>query len=489
MTNLIMNNERNVSLSYKTVFFISVIIMIGITSILSFSICIIYDSKFINEYKFICILPLIYLLISFPIIILLKQRNVFCHITISLYLAIQWLRMVLCPMVGAISGYFSSLGSNVTEQSAQLSVRLIVYEACITCLFCCFLCGRLQRKDPYPYQGTLQLRGTSSLYIIFIFLGIFLFFITGADQFQFFMIDLSEERLSTAIAEDTGSVINAIISYALTFCVILILFFSYRKYEQTKKRRYVYYALICALLRLCLLSSEGRMSQIYIFGVFLLLLPRLFPEYKGKIKKYLIIVAIAVIGLMTVYKTFSAFLYDSYLEALQNNTIDLSLISSQIDVYFYGIKTVGRNLSFCMQSDLNIAEAFFDFLRNTFGLHYIFRSMGYTTIEYYNMYIYGDATTSGHLLSGISYGYLYFGSILSPVMICFNLYIAAFAERFVKSTSYIEMYYIGGMVFVRLCMNMFANFSFNWNFVSRTIILGAIVIGCSSLLKKRRNKS
>ena len=191
---------------------------------------------------------------------------------------------------------------------------------------------------------------------------------------------------------------------------------------------------------------------------------------------------------MTVYKTFAAFLYDSYLEALQNNTIDLSLLSSQIDIYLYGIKAVGRNLSFCMQSDLNISELFFDFLRNTFGLHYIIKNAGHTTLEYYNMYMYGNSTMSGHLLSGISYGYLYFGSILAPAAVCFNLCVAALAERVIKSTPYIEIYYLAGMIFMRLCINVFANFPFSWNFVSRTIILGVVVIGCSSIMKKRRGK-
>lgn len=481
-------HKRSTLILYKINIYVPIIVIACITSILSFSICIINDDKITNGYDFICFLPLIYLIISFPILVLLNQKNVFCRITISIYLIIQWLRMVLCPMTGAMSGYFSTLDSHVTEQSAQLAVRLIIYEACITCLFCCFLCNKLQKKDKYPYEGILRLRGTYYLYILFILIGLFLFLSTGADQFQFFMINLSEERFSETVIEDTGSVTGAIISYSLTFFVILVLFLCYEKYRKTLQKKYVYYALICALLRLCFISSEGRMSQVYLFGAFILLLPRLFPEYKGKIKRYLIIVAIAVIGLMTVYKTFAAFLYDSYLEALQNNTVDLSLISSQIDVYLYGVKTVGRNLSFCIQSDLNISEAFFDFLRNTFGLHYIIKNAGHTTLEYYNMYMYGDSTTSGHLLSGISYGYLYLGSILAPVAVCFNLYVAAFTERVMKSTPYIEIYYLAGVIFMRLCINVFANFSFNWNFVSRTIILSAIVIGCSSILKKRRNK-
>lgn len=53
----------------------------------------------------------------------------------------------------------------------------------------------------------------------------------------------------------------------------------------------MYFALIFAMVRLCIISSEGRMSQIYLLGTFLIVLPKLFPEYKQKIRSYIIIVA------------------------------------------------------------------------------------------------------------------------------------------------------------------------------------------------------
>ena len=69
--------------------------------------------------------------------------------------------------------------------------------------------------------------------------------------------------MSTAIADNVGSGLDAIISYALTFLVVIILYKNYKMYQKYKKAKYVHFALIFAMVRLCIISSEGRMSQIY----------------------------------------------------------------------------------------------------------------------------------------------------------------------------------------------------------------------------------
>ncbi len=481
MTNYLTNNLKRRKNSYILTIFNLIVV---ISTISAFVICVISKDKIVNGFNAIMLLPVFYLLFYLIIAQILKTNVRSCRITVTIYLIIQWLRMVLLPLVGILSGYFSFYGSHVNENTAELSVIMLIYESVLCGLFCCII---LHFKIHYTeYNGQIKLKGTNFLYIVFISLGVILFFSSGANQFQFFALNLSEERVSSAIAGDVGSGLDAIISYALTFLVIIILYRNYKMYQKSKKAKYMYFALIFAMIRLCIISSEGRMSQIYLLGTFLIVLPKLFPEYKLKIRRYIIIVAIAVLGLMTVYKTFYAFLYGSYLEAVRANSVDLKLLSSQIDIYFYGVKTVARNLTYCQQTKVNLFQPIFDILRSTFGVHYFLKGMGNTTIELYNMYIYGDLTTSGHLFSSVAYGYLYFGIILAPIATCFNIFVSSFIERIIKSIKHIDILYISSLVFIRTSITVFSNFSPSWSVISRMLIIGGVIIGCSSLFKNRK---
>ena len=197
------------------------------------------------------------------------------------------------------------------------------------------------------------------------------------------------------------------------------------------------------------------------------------------------IIAVIVIGLMTVYKVFAAFLYDSYIEAITASSFDLYDMSTQIDVYFYGAKTIARNIEFSSQSSLSIVHLFFDLFRNTFGVHYFFKELDYSTLEYYNLFLYSGSSTSGHLLSSIAYGMQYFGILLAPICTCINIWLSVWVEKKIHQIKYIDVYYIVSILFIRLSLSIFSNFMQTWNVVSRTFVIGMIVIGCSAIFKRR----
>lgn len=459
-------------------------IFVVFTSIISLGICISNYYKIVQEYDLIVIFPMIFGFCSTVLFAQLKARKKTGRITIYIFLFIQWLRMVLLPAAGTMSGYFMYYGNHLDGASVETAVVVLLYESIFTFFFCIFIYGYGEKEERVNCQQ-MRLKGSVNAYIPFIFIAAILFIYTGADKYKFFALETGTERLSNSLSA-SGSVIDEIISYGLTFIVILILYNAYKKYQKTNKKRYVYMALACVAFRICLISSEGRLSIIYLLGTFLLLLPKLFPEHRAKIFRIIGLLAVAVIGLLTIYKVLAAFLYDSYAEAIQNSSFNMQDFSSQIDSYFYGIKTVARNISFCQQTEGSLKNLLFDFLRNTFGIHYLFKGAGYTTLESYNLYIYRGTATSGYLLSSIAYGYLYVGSILAPVFTCINIGFSFGVEKKLNRIPYMEVYYIVSMLFMRLSVTVFSNFPASWNFVSRTLIIGFVVIECSSFFKRRR---
>lgn len=454
-----------------------------ITALVAFIFCA-GNSKIVKGFEYISFLPMIFfvfgLFFYLQVAAVSKQRRIGL-ITAHIFIVLQWLRLVLLPFLGSLSGYFENYGFFVTGKSAYISTFLICFEAISTFCFCIFALKRIKLKSQND-KMEFKLLGSKTIYILFILLSLLLYFTSGAKEYNFIFIDLSEERLSVST---DGSVISAIIDYGLTFFIIVFLYCCFEKYRTSRKKRYVYCALLCALIRICLISSEGRMSQVYLLGTFLFLLPILFPEYKKRIRTAILIIAVAVIGFMTVYKVFAAFLYDSYIEAIKSSSFDLYDMSTQIDIYFYGIKTIARNVSYCNQSSLNLVHVLFDFFRNTFGVHYIFKNMDYSTLEYYNLFLYSGISTSGHLLSSVAYGFQYFGILLSPICTCINIGISFFVEKKIHQIKYIEIYYIISILFVRLSFSIFSNFMQTWNLVSRTFVIGMIIIGCSAIFKRR----
>ncbi len=448
-----------------------------------------FNNRICQGFEFIVILPLVFIVFGFLVLWQLSRCEASRRngvITVYIFVLLQWLRLVFLPLFGSLSGYFETYGFNVTEKAAYYSIFLIAWEAIVTFLFCIIVFNNSGHKNDGCMEGDLS--GNRWVYFGFILLALVFFIRFGKNRFKFFLIGLSNERLSS-VADSNSSAISAIIDYGLLFLVVLIIWWCHKKYIDSGKKRYVYYALVCAGIRLCLISSEGRMSQVYLLGAFLLLLPQLFPEYKSQIIRYIALISIAVIGLMTIYKVFAAFLYDSYIDAVKASSFGLLDMTTQIDIYFYGVKTVARNIDYCNQSNFSIFHSLFDFFRNTFGIHYLFKGSDYTTLEYYNLYLYSGLSTSGHLFSSIAYGYLYLGLILSPLATCFNMAVSFWTEKKLCAIRHMDIYYIVSVMFVRLSFSIFSNFSQSWNVVSRTLIIGMTVIGLSALFKRRARNS
>ena len=459
-----------------------ILMLLTVSSMVSFITCAINET-IVEGYQYIYILPICFIIFNIFLYIRIVKFNNIGKVTVLIFTFIQWLRLVILPLVGCSSGYFSQYGRFVDFNSANVAVVMMAYEAIITSIFAFIIFEtsikmHLEKKS----NKTFKLYGSKKIYWIFILIAFTLFLGTGANKFHFFVLKLSDERVSTTLG-NAGNALDAIIDYGLIILMVVILYYCYTHYNNKHNKKFFYIALSISLLRMCLLSSEGRMSQIYLLGIFLLLLPNLFPQHKKTIYKCIILISALVLGLMTIYKTFYAFLYDSYLDAIKANSMNLKDVSSQIDIYFYGLKTVARNITYTNASDLNVFQSILDILKNTFGIHYAFRNQ-FSTVEFYNLYLYSGSETSGHLFSSLAYGILYFGKIFAPMVSCFNVFLAFQFEKLLSKINYLDIYYIVALVFTRFSLSIFSNFPQTWNVVSRTIIISFFVIFGSKLLKK-----
>lgn len=458
-----------------------------LSALVALFICMFFQQRICGEFTFIICVPIIYLIFSSILeeVIRKKKKSVY-RTTGILLIALQWLRCVLMPALGTVCGYYADIGEHMNSGEAPIAVGLLIYEMVAVFLFAIIVIHYSGREKD-AYNGNLMtLFGDKKLYVIFIIFAFGLMIVTGIVPFQFFALS-SGTSTRLALNQDKNIALETVIMYGLTFLVIVVIARMHQKYLLTKRELYVNIALCVVVVRISLISSESRLALLYQIGTGLMLMTKLFPEQRRKIVRTLVIVAVAVVGLLTIYKVFYAFMYASYREALAaGSDFNLMDLSSMLDSYFYGVKTIGRNLTYARSaSDATFMRWLMDTVRNTFGIHYLFKGNIITTLEAYNLYLYGGAARSGHLFSSIAYGYLYYGTLFAPLSTIFNFMLACFMEKRIRSIRYIEVYYIMCMTYVRFAVSQFSFFGATWNYVSRTIAIGMLVIGLASIARIR----
>lgn len=464
--------------------------MLILSAFVSFIICTVFSGRVTSEYSPILAYPLIFAVMGALIMPLLHDRHNGGRVTVTILFGLQWLRAVFLPAIGTVSGYFSSITSNIDSVSATQASWLFIYELFAT-FIAAFLVLKYSRKMPDTEIQITGIRGSVSIYFLYIVFAIILYITRGRGLYSFFRLSLTGTRASRSVS-DTGLVITSMIDYGLAFLVIVLLYYFYKKYTETDSKKYMWMALGVSLVRLCIISSysEGRLSIVYLFGTFVLLLPILFQKYRPTIIRSVTIIAIAVIGMMTIYKTFRAFAYSSYSLAIASGASDFNAqsISNMIDIYFYGVRDIARNISISKQINLNFGTFFTDLFRNTFGIHYLFRGSENTTVALYNLYIYNGLNTAGNLYSSLAYGSSYFSPVLAPLATVFNIVFATWIENKLHRVKDIDIYYVVSVAYIRLAATMFCCFPMGWNYASRSLILGFVVIGFGSILRKRKEK-
>ena len=469
-----------------------ILLLVAVTSLISILVCTIFSANIDDGFSAVLFYPAIYLVSFILIYASGRDREGVGRVTIGIYQALQWLRMVLLPALGAACGYFTESAEFVTHSAAVTASWLVLWECVLTSILICFILRFSKKKAPLTRQPEYELAGNRSIYFLFVLAAIVVYFLRGRGSYTLLSLDVNSVRVSQT-ESGNNLIVSSIIGYGLSFIVILSVYFAYLRYRRTKKKQYIWIALLIGILRILIIpaGSESRLGIVYSMGALLLLLPLLFPQEKKWIIRGVVIAAAVVIGLMTVYKVFHAFLYESYSEALEAGISDFGLqdAASQIDIYFYGARNVARNIAISEHISLTWSTFLNDFVRNTFGLSFFAGNSTNLTIAKYNLYIYRGTAKAGYLYSSAAYGYQFFGFVLAPFAAGINLLISLLIERILNRIRYLDIYYILSIVYIRFIVSMFACFPLIWNYASRTLVIGVLIIGGASLLKKHTRSS
>lgn len=423
-------------------------------------------------------LPIVFVLLYFVYECKFSQIKEGIVFTPAIVVLMYWLRLVFLPVMA-----YTGVEDKTIDYS--LPVFLTLYEFVVVTIFIfIFNFNDYSLKTKHH----LELRGSSRIYILYgvLALGVYVLFARRLDLFDFFFKASDTIERGGDIVDLKSLLIREIINCGMLFFYLFLVQYWQKRYDKYHRNLFLYCVLFISLMFLSIISGERRTSILYKAFAITFILIQLFPTQRQKIFKTIVLGASIVLALMTIYKSFHAYMYDSYVAALEEREITDALGGRVFDSYFYGLRTISKNLDFIQEAELSFVNMIYDFLRSIFGLHFFIKDSGFTTSQLYNLSIYGYGQTNGYLFSGITYGYAYFGLILSPLIPLFNVSMMAGIEKIMNRCCSIEMSYVYALIFIRFAFSFEGEYAPLINMVTRTLIIYGTFYSVSKLLKKIR---
>lgn len=431
---------------------------IAVSSVLSFLITLAYFDDFIDGYNLMIFFPLVFLILYFLLLSRIRKTRykfTFYGITIM-----EWIRFVLMPPVCSMAGDGAGFSYiNPSHSSLVLATVLMIFELCVVSLFS-FLLLRKSNVNHYNKVdfNKLYLRGNKVVYVLFILIVLGILILTYSDYqlIHFFYIPLSGSERIGDLTETSLVLARQIVVIGVFLLFLWTVSYSIKKYEKTKKQIYVVFSIIAALLNVSIIIGERRTSQVYTAIICVWILIKSFPLFRKRIITVIGTTAGIILALMSIYKFFLAFKYNSYSEAITSSSIDVQWFSRTLQSYFFGPENVAATIDFKFISGTDLSNMAYDLLRSTFGLSFLLKGDAVLTSELFNTYIYGRVTQTGHLLSSVGYGYLYLG-LFAPLISIFNIFLCRKFEDKLYTSSSLEGAYVWGYLLVRFTTNLFVS--------------------------------
>ncbi|MBS7262198.1 MAG: hypothetical protein KIG36_01140 [Eubacteriales bacterium] len=411
-------------------------------------------------------------------------------LTILMVAAVQALRCVVLPVTETLTDNFAEYSYIYTfEEACRLTVweQAVIWAASL-CVAKVKLPFRRRAVDETIADKKPALSGWFPVYLVLLAIALALVPVLnpeGKRLFSFFLISDDGGRVIEESALNIN-ILRSMINIALDMLTVGFIVGAYQAYCRNEKPIFVLLAVLVAVTRMSIITGERRQAVLCVMLALLYLLCRLFSKHWKKILLSMAVAGGIIIGLMSIYKFYYAFLYSSYAEAWEaGGGITAKQIVGWIDDYFFGLETVTKNMRFSTfpQVHIGFEQLLIDIGRDIFGIHFLFGGMP-TTVNYYNLLIYNGAKDTGWLFSSIGYGYMYLGGFFAPVFTIINFIAAVLFERLLHRTVNAEPVYIVGYVYTRIILNVFGSFPGTLNNISQYMTLAGLVLLAAWFAKK-----
>lgn len=447
------------------------------------------------RYSLLFLLPVSFLLCgTFLVASYLKSQS-----WISLILlAVLGIRLVVAPLVLCFDPYCSLGVYSPGAKEMNEAVLFICYESVFISLFM-YVYLRISARSRtgvrrrVPSTHIEDLEKGNILFKLFVLIALFLFlFVPEASKgLSFFVLSSGSEERATAEADTLTNVLRQLVLIGQQIAFVLTATWAKRRYDQTGYYRYISIALLFALFCVGVIVGDRRASQIYTAFAALVLLTWLFPKQKKAITIVIVVVASFALLMLTIYKTFYAFNYDSYFEAITSGNQVFGGLGGNFDLYALGPTSVATGFAAGeATSNFNIGSLLFEIARCTIGISFLVKDVPIdmpTVI--YNLFVSGGTRTSGYFIPIGVEGAVCTTTILGPLLPLAFLMIAVKIERLIRSSKSSYWVFFLSYVYIRFATCLVAgNMATILNTTTTVLITTGVLYVMSRCLQNGKSK-
>lgn len=414
--------------------------------------------------------------------------------TALILLVVFFLRLVVTPLALSVDPVLSILSYSPNSNEITKAIVFIVYEAMCVSLFVYMYCRSRGNNNTDGNRRHLAVwkKGNILLKAFALFAVLLFLFVPDAREGMSFLVVSSGtgERV-TAEADTFTNIMRQLVLIGQQVAFVLIAVWAKRGYERTASPLYIVVALSFALFCVGTIVGDKRALQIYTAFASVVLLVFLFPKHKRFLTGVVVSVAGFAFALMTVYKMFYAFNYDSYLEAIVSSEQVFTGLSGNLEYYCLGPTSVAAGFAAADgYTDLNIASLLFELVRSFIGLSFLVKDLPFSMpTEYFNLFVSGGSRTSGYFIPLGVEGAVCTIPLLGPILPIALLWIAMKLECIVRRTTSPYWVFFLSYVYIRLATCLVAgNLATILTTVSTVLVTTVVLYLASRVLENREAK-
>lgn len=395
-------------------------LIIGIISSSIFLILFINKNSIESGYKNIYLLPIAFLLTFYWGI----GQLVFIKNTIGVKIIFitEILRYLILPFLIFKTSYYTGMGYNPNPKYIEIAIYLMVYEIFLVNLLAMIF--KISSKNKFGLKNIVNYKNNDrieKITCLFLILTILLLILkpNSISDINFILLKKNVEVSNDFITTLTR--ILFIISKNLIYLLCTIKLSE--KYKKSKKIRFLNLGYLITFLNISIYLNDNR-ANLLMFGVAsLFVLINVFPEYKERTVKFIIISILFLIIIVTLTKNFGV-----ELNNLGNNkSIDLQKITKTLQAYVAGPRNIAQSIEMgnIYNGYINLKMLISDLFRSFLGLSKLVSSISYySTVNLFNIYIYGSSISKDQIIPILGQGYVYFNMFLSPLFLLIFNYIS-----------------------------------------------------------------
>lgn len=404
------------------------------------------------------ILPIVF---SFGYLFLLSPAKRFLNSkTTTIFTVCEVLRMVALVFVTGISNQYG-FNTFTTDDTTLLGVAtfLIAYEFIIVSTVI-LLYSIKHQSIVYKNKNNVSISNGEKIGILLIIISaaiLYSAFPIIRSQINFLKISAATERVGS-LSTNYSSTIVLLFNYVhYTFLCIFILITNWmaNKYLSHKRKRYYYISLLIGLISIATIFSESRATIIYTAYAVFSCMALLFPLYRKRTLRLVLLVMILVFLGMTVYRMFIVYRYSNYLNAISRGpVVNNNYFYQFLESYLLGPQSVaaGIQLAKTQSSKFNGFTLIYDILRPCMGFNLILKNIPIdtSTTLFNTMLNRGVVRSNGYFLQITAQGYCYFGFLLAPIFLIVFILLAFYIEKKIADTKSLFNFFFLSYIHIRM---------------------------------------